>query len=73
MSLSVIADGESTCRLEMQLIAKSRWFATGLVFNTIRLARRRINKRLRTDLNAFAKRMTIEYRDRSKSNSARAG
>ncbi len=68
MSLSVIADGENTCRLEIQLIAKSRGFATGLVFNTIRLARRRINKRLRAEMNVLAKRMTIEYRDRSESN-----
>ena len=61
MSLTVRPVSETTCVLDMQVVAKSRSFATSLVFNTIRLARRRINKRVRNEMNKFAKRMAKEH------------
>jgi uncharacterized protein YndB with AHSA1/START domain len=63
MSLTVKPVSDTSCRLEMQVVAKSRSFATSLVFNTIRLARRRINKRTNTEMDKFANRLTKEYRD----------
>jgi uncharacterized protein YndB with AHSA1/START domain len=62
MSMTVRPVSETTCVLNMQVVAKSRSFATTLVFNTIRLARRRINKRVRTEMGKFAKRMAKEYK-----------
>ena len=62
MSLTVRPVSETTCVLDMQVVAKSRSFATSLVFNTIRLARRRINKRVRNEMNNFAKRMAKEHK-----------
>ena len=65
MSLTVRPVSETTCVLDMQVVAKSRSFATSLVFNTIRLARRRINKRVRNEMNKFAKRMAKEHKTAS--------
>ncbi len=62
MSLTVKPLGATSCQLEMRVVAKSRSFATSLVFNTIRLARRRINKRTNTEMEKFAKHMAKEYR-----------
>lgn len=62
MSLTVRPVSETTCVLDMQVVAKSRSFATSLVFNTIRLARRRINKRVRNEMNKFAKQMAKEHK-----------
>ena len=62
MSLTVKPVSDTSCRLELQVVAKSRSFATSLVFNTIRLARRRINKRTNTEMDKFAKRLAKEYR-----------
>ena len=61
-SLTVVALGPEKCRLDMLLVVKPRNFATALVFNTIRLARRRINKRLRVETAKFADRLAAEYR-----------
>ena len=65
MSLTVHPVSETTCVLDMQVVAKSRSVATSLVFNTIRLARRRINKRVRNEMNKFAKRMAKEHKTAS--------
>jgi len=62
LSLSVKPISATTCRLHIQLVAKSRSFATSLVFNTIRLARRRVNKRLNSTMAEFAKRIAREHR-----------
>lgn len=62
MSLSVKPVSSTSCRLELQIVAKSSSFATGLVFNTIRMARRRINRRARNGMEKFAKRLAREYR-----------
>ena len=61
-SLTVVALSAEKCRLDMLLVAKSRSFATALVFNSVRLARRRINKRLRVETERFADRLAEEYR-----------
>lgn len=62
LSISVISLAPEKCRVEMTVVAKSRGFASGLVFNTIRLARRRINKRIKAEFSASAARLTEEYR-----------
>ena len=62
MSMTIQPVSATSCRLEMRVVAKSRSFATSLVFITIRLARRRINKRLNTEMKKFAKRMAEEYK-----------
>lgn len=65
MSLTVRPVSETTCVLDMQVVAKSRSFATSLIFNSIRLARRRINKRVRNEMIKFAKRMAKEHKTAS--------
>ncbi len=62
MSLTVKPISATSCQLNMQVVAKSRSFATSLVFNTIRLARRRINKRMKFEMTKFAKRLASDYR-----------
>lgn len=62
MSLTIKPVSKKSCRLELQVVAKSRSFATSLVFNTIRLARRRINKRMNSEMGKFAKRLAKDYR-----------
>lgn len=62
MSLTVRPVSETSCRLDMQLVAKSRSFSTSLIFNSIRLARRRINRRVNMQMKKFAKRMASEYK-----------
>ena len=62
MSLTIKPVSDTSCRLELLVVAKSRSFATSLVFNTIRLARRRINKRMNAEMGKFAKRLAKEYR-----------
>ena len=62
MSMTVRPVSETTCKLDMQVVAKSRSFATTLAFNTIRLARRHINKRVRDEMGKFAKRIAKDYK-----------
>ena len=62
MSLSIKPVSAESCRLEIIVVAKSRSFATSLVFNTIRLARRRINKRMNSEMKKFAKRLGTEHK-----------
>ena len=62
MSLTIKPVNATSCRLDIQVVAKSRSFATSLVFNTIRLARRRINKRMNAEMAKFAKRLSSEYK-----------
>lgn len=61
MSITVQSVDATTCTLHMRVVAKSRSFATSLVFNTIRLARRRINKRMNGEMDKFATRMMADY------------
>ena len=63
MSLTIKPVSDKSCRLELQVVAKSRSFATSLVFNTIRLARRRVNKRMNSEMDKFAKRLAKDYRE----------
>jgi hypothetical protein len=62
MSLTIKPLDATSCRLDLQVVAKSRSFATSLVFNTIRLARRRINKRMNTEMAKFANRLATEHK-----------
>ena len=62
MSLTVKPLDDNSCRLDILVVAQSRSFATSLVFNTIRLARRRINKRMNTEMEKFAKRLAAEHK-----------
>ncbi len=61
LSLTFTPEGENSCRMEMLLVAHSRSFSTGLVFNTIRLARKRINKGIRARMQAVAERIELDY------------
>jgi len=62
MSMTVKPVSATKCTLNIQIVAKSHGFASGLVFNTIRLARKRINRRANSELTKFAKRMAKEYK-----------
>lgn len=62
MSMTVHNVSETSCKLNILVVAKSRSFATSLVFNAIRLARRRINKRVRNEMSKFSKRMAKEFK-----------
>ncbi len=61
LSLTFAPEGEDRCRMEMLLVARSRSFSTGLVFNTIRLARKRVNKGIRTRMQNIAERIELDY------------
>lgn len=61
-SLSVEQLGAEKCRVNMLLVAKSKNFATALIFNSIRIARKRINKRMADESATYAKKMADEYR-----------
>lgn len=63
LSMSVTATGAETCRVEMLMVARSRSFSTALVFNTLRIARKRINKRMHTEGDNFAERIEAGYRE----------
>mgnify|MGYP002525155074 CR=1 FL=1 len=62
MSLTIRTISATTCELDIQVVAKSRSFATSLVFNAIRLAGRRINRRVRNEMLKFTNRMAKEYK-----------
>ncbi|OUS04469.1 hypothetical protein A9Q96_16140 [Rhodobacterales bacterium 52_120_T64] len=62
MSLTVKPLDATSCQLDLHVVAKSRSFATSLVFNSIRLARRRINRRMNTEMTKFAKRLKSEHK-----------
>lgn len=61
LSITVKPINETKCTLDIRIVAKSRSFATSMVFNTIRLARPRINKRANAEMNNFAKRIATDY------------
>ena len=61
MSITVESNSSSQCTLNIRIVAKSRSFATSLVFNTVRLARKRINRRANSEMDQFATRVTKAY------------
>ena len=61
LSVTIKPIDATNCALHIQVVAKSRGFAIGLIFNSIRLARKRINKRANTELAKFANRLAREY------------
>lgn len=64
LSLSFTPIGAGMCKMDMLVVAQSRSFTTSLVFNSIRLARRRINKRIAKTMDEFAKRIAEDYSSR---------
>lgn len=65
LSLKFTPVGAGKCQLNMLVVAQSRSFTTSLVFNSIRLARRRINKRVTTTMEEFAVRISEDYHQSS--------
>ncbi len=61
LSLTFTPINATKCRLDMLVVAQSRSFATTMVFNSIRLARRRINKRIVETMGEFAERISEDY------------
>lgn len=61
LSLTFTPINAAKCRLDMLVVAQSRSFATTMVFNSIRLARRRINKRIVETMGEFAERIAEDY------------
>lgn len=61
LSLTFTPLGTGTCQMDMLVVAQSRSFATSMVFNSIRLARRRINRRIAKTMNGFAERIAEDY------------
>ncbi len=61
LSMTFTPVTETTSRLEFQLVAQSRSFATGLFFNTIRIARKRINRAIQKRMQQTADRIAADY------------
>lgn len=61
LSLTFTPTSAESCRLDMILVAQSRSFSTSMVFNTIRLARKRINRRIRERMERLADRLEEDY------------
>lgn len=61
LSLTFTPISASKSRIDMLMVAQSRSFATSLVFNSIRLARRRINKRINKSMQELANKMAADY------------
>lgn len=61
LSLNFTPIGAGMCRMDMLVAAQSRSFATSMVFNSIRLARRRINKRVVIAMEEFAEQIAEDY------------
>ena len=61
LSISVQPVNDGKCMLNIRIVAKSRSFGTSMVFNTIRLARPRINKRANAEMDKFANRIAKDY------------
>jgi len=63
LSISFTPLSASICNMEMQIVAQSRSFATGMIFNTLRLARKRINKSVRDRMQVIADKIADDYRN----------
>ena len=61
LSLTFTPLGAGSCRMDMLLVAQSRSFSTGMVFKTIRLARKRINRNIRTRMEVLAQKLEDRY------------
>lgn len=61
LSLTFTPISANKSRMDMLMVAQSRSFGTSLVFNSIRLARRRINRRITKGMQGLADRLALEY------------
>lgn len=61
LSLSFTPVNARQCQVEMLFVAQARSLGAKLAFNGIRLARRRINKRIRTQMQEMADRLEYDY------------
>ncbi len=61
LSLTFTPISATKSRMDMLVVAQSRGFATTLVFNSIRIARRRVNKRIRKAMQKVADQLAADY------------
>ncbi len=61
LSLTFTPISAQKCRMDMLMVAQARSLGARMLFGSIRLARRRINKRLRREMQEMADRLANDY------------